>query len=129
MEKAKAKLFLGLHRATIFETEVEMSRVGSEHFCIQLFSENLSTYIADKDSRAGAVEPVLIADESELDYKQLQKLHHVFGHTKIDKLITLIKRAGKDSEVVQTNLEKITSTCEACIKNSKSKPRPKVALP
>ena len=87
MEKAKAKLDFGLHRATIFETEVEMFRVGSGHFCIQLFSENLSTYIADKDSRAGAVEQVLIADESELDYKQLQKLHHVFGHTKIDKLI------------------------------------------
>ena len=129
LEKAKAKLDFGLHRATIFETEVEMFRVGSGHFCIQLFSENLATYIADEDSRAGAVEQVLIADESELDYKQLQKLHHVFGHTKIDKLITLIKRAGKDSEVVNRNLEKIKNTCEACIKNSKSKPRPKVALP
>ena len=129
LEKAKAKLDFGLHRATIFETEVEMFRVGSGHFCIQLFSENLSSYIADEDARAGAVEQVLIADEAELDYKQLQKLHHVFGHTKIDKLITLIKRAGKDSEVVQKNLEKIKSTCESCIKNSKSKPRPKVALP
>ena len=115
LEKAKAKLDFGLHRATLFETEVEMFRVGSGHFCIELFSENLSTYIPDEEARCGAIQKVLIADASELDYKQLQKLHHVFGHTKIDKLTTLIKRAGRDSEVVQKNLDKIKSTCEACI--------------
>ena len=61
--------------------------------------------------------------------KQIQKLHHVFGHTKVERLEKLIKAAGKETEQTKKSLEKIKSTCEACIKMAKTKPKPKVSLP
>ena len=41
----------------------------------------------------------------------------------------LIKAAGKETEQTKKSLGKIKSTCEACIKMAKTKPKPKVALP
>ena len=41
---------------------------------------------------------VMFSQVCNLSLKQLQKLHHVFGHTKIDKLEKLIKVAGKATD-------------------------------
>ena len=128
LQKAEAKLDFKDHSAEFFGQKVTMFRVGSGHFCIQLFSEALEmgSHINDPATREEMVFKVLVADEVELTYKQLQKLHHVFGHTSAEKLIN---KAGKGSKDFKTRLEKIRETCEVCVKGDKAKPRPKCVMP
>ena len=129
LEKSKAILDFGRSVAALFGQEVKMFKVGSGHFCIELLREGMSTHINGEENREKMISQVFLNQECELSFKQLQKLHHVFGHTKVDRLEKLIKAAGKGTEQTKKSLEKIKSTCEACIKMAKTKPKPKVALP
>ena len=54
---------------------------------------------------------VLMAQESRLSFKQLQELHHVFGHPKVDRLDILIKAADKETQETKMSLNKIKSMC------------------
>ena len=121
LEKAEAKLDFGSLSAEFFGERVEMFKVGSGHFCIQLFSENLGFHINDHEIRDDMVYKVLVAEDVELTYKQLKKLHHVFGHTSTDKLNRFLNRAGKGSKEIKASLEKIRDACEACVKDSQSR--------
>ena len=129
LEKAGANLDFGEKKATFFGEEIDLIRTESGHYCIELFSENLATHINDEVERGEMLEEVLAADKVEMNYKQLQKLHHIFGHTSTNKLVTLIKRSGKFTKKIQGDLEHIRETCEACLKDQKKKPRPKCAIP
>ena len=75
----------------------------------------MSIHINGEESREKMISQVFLTQECELSFKKLQKLHHVFGHTKVDRLEKLIKAAGKETEQTKKSLEKIKSTCEACI--------------
>ena len=74
-------------------------------------------------------ESFMIIQNCDISFKQLQKLLHNFGHTKIDRLEKLIKVTGKERELTKGSFEKIKNTCEACIKMAKTKPKPKVDFP
>ena len=95
LEKSKAILDFGRSVAYLFGQEVEMFKVGSGHFCIELLREGMHTHINGEESREKMISKVFLTREDELSLKQLQKLHHVFGHTKVDRLEKLIKAAGK----------------------------------
>lgn len=55
---------------------------------------------------------------------ELRKLHRVFGHTSVQALYNLLKRANPDEmeSNVRKTLDKIRRECEVCIQNG-SKPR------
>ena len=124
LEKSKAVLDFGELKAKFFSTIVPLMKVGTGHFCISLISSKMSgedTPIVDEE------EVVLLArveeTEGSLNYKELQKLHHLCGHTaSTDKLLKVIVKAGRANEKTKENLLKIKETCESCQRNSKLKP-------
>ena len=64
-----------------------------------------------------------------LSKKDINKLHHVFGHAGKDKLEALIKRAERWHGDIENYLQDIKKNCEVCKLEAKTSPRPNVAYP
>ena len=128
LEVSKAVIDFGGMNARFFSTEVPLMKVGSGHFCISLLSDGMDTHINCDTTRE---EEVLHAIEitKKLTYKELQKLHHLCGHTSTERLLKLIERAGRVTANTKKDLIKIKDSCDSCQKNGKAKPRPKFSLP
>ena len=123
MQAAKALLDFGEMKAVFFEEEIQMYKVGSGLFCIDLMANNMECHINDIKERDVAVEQALLGEEN-IDEKTLKRLHHVFGHTSVEKLRKFVEKTGKLDQVTGKVLEKIGKNCDACIKCSRKKPRP-----
>ena len=128
MQAAKALLDFGEMKAVFFEEEIQMYKVGSGLFCIDLMANNMECHINDTKERDTAVEQALLVEEN-IDEKTLKRLHHVFGHTSVEKLRKFVEKTGKLDQVTRKLLEKIGKNCDACIKCGRKKPRPKAAIP
>ena len=133
LEKSEAVIDFGNMKAKFFKTEVTLMKVGSGHFCISLIPKDLNKneIITQVEETMCSEEIVLhaIASSEELSYKQLQKLHHICGHTTADKLLNLIEKAGKLKDDTKAHLDKIKETCKSCRTNGSLPPRPKFSLP
>ena len=114
--------------ATFFDEVVEMAEVGAGHFCINLLAPHVATHVNDVLERDSFVNHVLVTAEK-VDLNLLKKLHHYYGHTPPDRLLKLLKNAGKDVKNLKKPLLDIEKTCEACIKTKKRAPRPKSSIP
>ena len=128
MQAAEAQLDFGSMKAVFFEEEIDMIKVGSGLFCIDLVASNIECHINNSEERYEAVEQALVMAEN-IDEKTLKKLHHIFGHTSADRLMKLLQKTGKLEAGTKAVLEKIKETCDACVKSAKKKPRPKSAIP
>ena len=64
----------------------------------------------------------------QLNQKDINKLHHLFGHAHPSQLESLIKTAGRWNDNVKAMVEKLSS-CENCKIEGRRVPKPKVALP
>ena len=128
LEKAKAVLDFGNSKATFFTTEVPLLKVKSGHYCINLLSEKMDSHVNDGAEREEIVLHAIEAS-TELSHKELQKLHHLCGHTSTDRIWKLIKNAGREEKDTKQILEKIKESCETCQKSSRAVPRPKFAIP
>ena len=73
--------------------------------------------------------PCLVALASELTYKDVVKLHQVFGHVSTKKLEKLIRDSNKLTDEVKGFLEEVEEKCKSCKLHQKAKPRPAVSLP
>ena len=67
-------------------------------------------------------------DKKPLTRKEVQKLHHVFGHANPDKLKEIIKNSGKFNEATMQAVEDLRN-CEVCQVENSRIPRPRIALP
>ena len=67
-------------------------------------------------------------DKKPLTRKEVQKLHHVFGHANPDKLKEIIKNSGKYNEATMQAVEDLRN-CEVCQVENSRIPRPRIALP
>ena len=114
--------------ATFFNEIVDMAEVGTGHFCINLLAPHVETHVNDVKERDNIVNHVLVTAEN-IDLKLLKKLHHYYGHTPPDRLLKLMKNAGKDVKNLKKPLLKIEKTCEACIRTKKRAPKPKSSIP
>ena len=63
-----------------------------------------------------------------LNQKDINKLHHLFGHAHPDKLEKLIKTSNRWDNTVKEKLNRLFS-CEVCKVEGRRIPKPKVALP
>ena len=128
MEAAGTVLDFKSHSAMFFDEEVEMIKIGSGHYCIDLMCTNLDTHIPNILQRDEHIQNILITSEN-LKPDELKKLHHVFGHTSVQKLISFLKKAGKYRDDMQEGLKDIERTCKSCIRSKRLTPRPKSAMP
>ena len=128
LKVGKANLDFDKSEATFFGEVVPMFEVGSGHFCINLVSENLLTFVEDVSEREKTVRDVLVAMDA-VKVSDLKKLHHYYGHTPLDRLLKFLKAAGKDTDGLRSALIQIENSCESCIRSKRKKPRPKSAIP
>ena len=128
LEAAGAILDFNTNTATFFGEEVGMVKVGAGHFCIDLISEHIETHIDNVDERNDCIQSVLVTSDK-LSEKDLRKLHHYYGHTPAERLLSFLKKAGKDTDELKDVLNRIETSCEACIRTKNSKPRPKSSIP
>ena len=83
------------------------------------------------NEREEIIMDVLVASEvviKGLKINELKKLHHLFGHTSVDRLMKLLKESGLTRNGLVDDLKKVKETCEACQRCEKSKPKPKSAI-
>ena len=85
LEKSKAVLDFCNMKAKFFSTEVDMVKVSTGHFCISLLPETFETPVDEPYSEEQVLHAV--TNTQELAYKELQKLHHLYGHTTVEKLL------------------------------------------
>ena len=71
----------------------------------------------------------LLVSEKELDKKEVEKLHHQYGHGKLDRVAKHIKNAGKMTESVQGWIDGIKARCLSCKLDQPRKPLPQYSLP
>ena len=142
LKRAGAVLFLREEKALVLNTEVKMRETGSGHFCLKIELPKLGVEISKlelpckENKEANSVEftekcitDCMMASVGALTYKELLKLHDMFGHVSMKKLEKLIKNADKWSNDVKENLEEIESKCQSCKVHRKAKPSPNVSLP
>ena len=128
LKAAKAKLNYENYCATFFDQEVKMHEIGSGHVCINLFTENICTFVSNIEERERYTE-IVLAVTNELNEKNIKKLHHMFGHVPADRLKKFISKTGKLSKDIEQVIENISNTCDACLKTQRRVPRPKAAIP
>ena len=61
--------------------------------------------------------------------KEIQKLHHYWGHSHVDKLRVLISNSGRMTDAVKEMLIEVGKDCDSCRVNSNRKPTPVVSIP
>ena len=124
LEESKAVLDFGNMKATFFSNEVDLMKVASGHFCIDIMVSH-----TNNDTIPDEIVLHAIKVSNHLTYKDLQRLHHVCGHTSSDRILKLIERAERKEKDTKQLLDKIQNSCESCQKNKKKVPRPKFSLP
>ena len=67
-------------------------------------------------------------DKKPLSGKEINKLHHTFGHAHPDKIKQIVKNADKYNEGTLAAIEKLRD-CEVCKVENSRLPRPRIALP
>ena len=121
LKKAKAVLHIAERKVEVMGTKIDMTETSSGHFRIPI---GLPSEVSNQEE-----DMCLVIQQEELTKKRLEKLHHYFGHTRVDKLMKLIKGAGRETSETEKWLEEIKKDCESCRVNNNRLPRPAVAIP
>ena len=132
LKRAKAVLYFEERKAIIMGNEVEMIETESGHFSLTVEIPKAECSFVQNDCYFGSVESVtafINSIQEPLSLKNIQKLHHYFGHIPKKKLQDLIEKANKLTDEVKKHIEHVELHCETCKKNQRAKPRPAVALP
>ena len=61
--------------------------------------------------------------------KKAMKLHRRFAHASSNRIIELLRNAGKSDKELEQELENLQNSCDFCLKHHRSSPRPTVCLP
>ena len=62
-------------------------------------------------------------------FKELKKIHRVFGHPRPEKLEKIFKEAGLDDKNIMKKIGRIFSSCKICRKYQRKDSKPKVGFP
>ena len=126
LKRSGATINFELKEGTFLGHRVDLDETKSGHYCLNILAKNLETHINDQKKREEAIFAYAAASET-VSMKDVEKLHHYFGHISTDRLYKLLQQAGKASGETKKQLEKIRSECIGCIRFANSAPKPKVA--
>ena len=123
MKKAGAVLFLNKEKTEIIGNKVTMRETSSGHFSLRIEKPrpglDFYTVSSDVECLAASVEDqvvsCLMAKTEELSLKDVQDLHHKFGHASVKRLGELIKNANRLTENVQRYLNYVHEKCQSCM--------------
>ena len=132
LKRAKAILHFDEAKAVIMGKEVQMKETDSGHFSLAIESPKPDCTYMKNDcylNSVNSVETFINSAEEPLSLKDIQKLHHYFGHVPRRKLEDLIKNSNKWTDEIKNHLDYIELHCRSCKMNQKAQPRPATALP
>ena len=99
LEKGDAHLHINSSKIELMGNMLPMKRPESGHYSLEIGIPQL-------DKKVGEAELCLAVKQEELLDDNLQKLHHYWGHTSINKLSKLIQDAGRMCQMTKTNLRR-----------------------
>ena len=128
LKKANVVLSFGEGKAIVLGNEVIMKETESGHFSLPIEAPK-PVLTSIQKCYIGSIESFLSSSEEPLSLKDIQKLHHYFGHIPKRRLEDLIRGSNKLTDEVKKHLEYVQTHCKSCKMNQKAKPRPAVGLP
>ena len=120
LEKANAVLHIAPCKVELMGNTIPMEKTDSGHFSIE---------IKVPEPEDNETDMCLLVQQEVLTDAKLEKLHHYWGHTTVDKLSKLIENAGKLCPATRQKLEKIRSSCTSCQLYRNRIPAPAVSIP
>ena len=103
----------------VYDSKIKLGTTSIGHYKL---------FIAPPPSVA-RIEEILLSLDNSNPYAVASKLHKQFAHHSAEKVIKLLKDAGNENKVLHDSVEKVTATCETCIKHKRPRPRPVVSMP
>ena len=116
----------------MYGKDVPVEKTSNGHFVINIMRDTDNSKQVNHTEEFYTTESVILLlseKEEDLDEKSLVKLHKQFGHSSYEKIVGLMKAAGKDSKNNLANLKKIISECDICKRYKKTPPIPKICFP
>ena len=124
MKRGEMKINMMNDTASIRGRQIKLKCTSSGHYCIPL-QDNV--IIRNKKGEIEEIMMTLGENRSDKE-KKIRKLHHQFGHSSARRLILLFKDAGIDDTETNAIVDKLTNSCETCVKYSKTPSRPVVSM-
>ena len=97
LKKTGATMFFKEGKLEMMGELVDMEETGSGHYSIPISATR-------QDCKFKEVVQCLICDKEGLSYKEVEKLHHYFGHVSVNKLEQLIRNSNRLDERTRGSL-------------------------
>ena len=101
LKKAQVVLFLGEEKAIVMGVEVALKETNSGHFSVAIEPPKKDVRYKKDNSHASSVETFLSDTDAPLTLKDVEKLHHYFGHIPRKRLEDLIKKSDRLTDEVK----------------------------
>ena len=125
LKKANAILYIVEKKMELLGVKIDMEETESGHFSIKINTPHEGT----EKERDYEITCLLNTSSEEMTLKEIQKLHHYWGHSHVDKLRVLISNSGRMTDAVKEMLIEVGKDCDSCRVNSNRKPTPVVSIP
>ena len=124
LKKGLAVLNFGRNTLELGGKKLNLMQTQSGHY-----SMNVEVSTSSERLKTDEVICLAVAETEELTEKKIQKLHHYWGHCRVDKLTKLIQDAGRLTKPVMASLEKLKESCESCRVLKNRIPRQVISIP
>ena len=124
LKKGLAVLNFGRNTLELGGKKLNLMQTQSGHY-----SMNVEVSTSSERLKTDEVICLAVAETEELTEKEIKKLHHYWGHCRVDKLSKLIQDAGRLTKPVMACLEKLKESCESCRVFKNRVPRQVVSIP
>ena len=132
LKKGKAIMYIGDNKIDLKGCKLDMGETKSGHFSLKV-SPPQDLKVSSKATIVEHAKEEIIClaakASTELDLKDVEKLHHYWGHCSVEKLEILIKNSGKLTGDVKKCLATVKKNCVACKVITNRRPRQIVAIP
>ena len=126
MKNAGTELNFNDDTALILGEKIKLRVTESGHYALPLCKRQ---YILEEVERNPSIKVTLSCSKTMSAQQQALKLHRQFAHPPQEKLLKLLRLAGKDDSDLRSEIVKVSKTCRICQEYRRPPPRPVVGLP
>lgn len=123
LKKFNTNINLANDKITMLEEDINIKLTENGHYCLDLKNE-----FYNENTR----NDVFIFENAQTENEKIKiilKLHKQFGHPTSDKLNSMLKKSGINTEIIENLVQRVTNDCSACVKYKRPVHKPIVALP
>ena len=105
LKKAQVVLYFGEGKAIVMGNEMSMQETESGHFSLPIEAPKADSAYVKSEINISTIESFLSTSEEPLSLKDIQKVHHYFGHIPRRRLEELINKSKKLTDQVKKHLD------------------------